>query len=152
MRPKTSHLKPSEVEREWFLVDAEDQILGRLAARIAVVLMGKHKPTLSEHVDCGDAVVVVNAEKVRLSGNKEADKTYAHYTGYPGGHREVPIARVRERHPERILIQAVKRMLPKNRLGREMLRKLHVYAGGEHPHAAQKPQPMPNHLTEGATR
>lgn len=143
MRPKTSHLKPAEIERSWFVADAEGKVLGRMARDIAVVLQGKHKPTVSEHVACGDAVVVINCEKVAVTGRKEEQKAYVHVTGYPGGRVEEPYVDVRERHPERILIKAVQRMLPKNRLGRQMLKQLFVYSGEEHPHAAQKPQPFP---------
>ena len=139
MRPKTSHHNSMTIAREWHLVDAEGEILGRLATRIAMILMGKHKPTHSDHYDCGDHVVVVNAAKVAVTGTKEETKTYPYVTGYPGGRREEVFAELREEHPERILQKAVKRMLPKNKLGRQLLSKLHVYGGAEHPHAAQKP-------------
>ncbi len=146
MRPKTSHIKPADLVQDWFLADAEGKVLGRLARDIAVILQGKHKPTVSEHTACGDSVVVINCEKVAVTGLKAQQKTYVHVTGYPGGRVEVPFERVLERHPERILTKAVQRMLPKNRLGRKMLKQLHVYAGGEHPHTAQQPQPLPDLL------
>lgn len=142
MRPKTSHLNSMTIAREWHLVDAENQILGHVATRIAMILMGKHKPTHSDHYDCGDNVVVVNAQKIAVSGNKAQDKVYVRYTGYPGGLREDRYADVLDKHPERIIHKAVQRMLPKNKLSRQLLRKLHVYGGPEHPHAAQQPQPI----------
>jgi large subunit ribosomal protein L13 len=143
MRPKTSHLKPAEIARGWFVADAEGKVLGRLARDIAVVLQGKHKPTVSEHTQCGDSVVVINCEKVAVTGRKSEQKTYVHVTGYPSGRVEEDYEVVRDRHPERILIKAVQRMLPKNRLGRQMLKQLFVYAGEEHPHGAQKPDGLP---------
>ena len=142
MRPKTSHLKPAEIETGWYVADAENKVLGRLARDIAMILQGKHKPTVSEHTLCGDAVVVINCEKVAVTGNKATQKTYARVTGYPGGYIEEKYADMLESHPERILVKAVQRMLPKNKLGRTMLKKLHVYAGSEHPHTAQQPQPF----------
>lgn len=142
MRPTTTHLKPGSHERAWHLVDAEGQVLGRLATRIAMILMGKHRPSYSPHLDAGDAVVIVNAEKIKVTGTKAEDKVYVYHTGYPGGRREVPYATMLERHPERILEKAVSRMMPKNNLGRERMKKLHIYAGPEHPHTAQKPQPL----------
>lgn len=142
MRPKTSHRTPEQHVREWHLVDAEGQVLGRMARDVAIVLMGKHRPTWSPHYDSGDGVIVVNCTKVRLTGRKPATKVYRRYTGYPGGHREEPFARRLAEHPERIVTEAVRRMLPKNTLGRKMLRKLKVYPGPEHPHAAQKPTPL----------
>ena len=126
-------------DRKWVVIDAAGQPLGRLGVKIANILRGKDKPTFSHHVDTGDFVVVINAEKVKLTGNKDQQKTYARYTGYRGGHREVPVAVMRERHPERIIKAAVKGMLPKNNLSRKMFSRLKVYAGGEHPHAAQNP-------------
>jgi len=142
MRPKTSHLNSMTYAREWHLVDAENQVLGRMATRIAMILMGKHKPTHSDHFDCGDNIVVVNAEKVRVSGRKAEDKKYVHVTGYPSGRRETPYEKVLEEFPHRILQKAVKRMLPKNKLGRQLIKKLHVYGGPEHPHIAQQPKPL----------
>jgi len=137
---KTYHAKVGEVEREWLLVDATDMVLGRLASEIAQILKGKRKPVYTPHVDTGDFVVVINAEKVRLTGNKATQKNYYSYSGYPGGLKEVPFARMIEKHPERVIEKAVKGMLPKNSLGRAMNRKLKVYAGPEHPHEAQKPR------------
>ncbi len=139
MRPRTTHLTAQEVDRQWQLVDAEGQILGRIARDIAVMLMGKHRPTWSPHLDCGDGVVVVNCEKVRVTGNKAEQKTYARYSGYPGGRIEEPYARIMEEHPERIIRKAVQRMLPKTILGRTMLKRLKIYTGTEHPHGAQQP-------------
>jgi large subunit ribosomal protein L13 len=133
--------KPGEVEQKWHLVDASDQILGRLASRIAVILMGKHRPTYTPHVDTGDFVVVVNAEKVKMTGKKWEQKEYRWYTGYPG-QRSVSAETRHERHPELILTEAVRRMLPKNKLAVKMLSKLKVYAGPEHPHQPQQPQPL----------
>ncbi len=137
---KTSIPKEHEIERRWRLVDADGQPAGRLAAAIADILRGKDKPTFTPHVDTGDFVVVVNAAKVKLSGRKEDQKIYKHYTGFPGGLKEATARVVRERHPERIITQAVKGMLPKNRLSRQMLTRLKVYAGAEHPHEAQRPE------------
>ena len=136
--------KPGEVPQQWLHVDAADQILGRLAVRIATVLMGKHKPRYTPHVDTGDFVVVTNAEKVRVTGNKADVMVYPHYSYYPGGYKEVPYSTVRERHPERIVSEAVRRMLPKSTLGHKMLSKLKVYAGPDHPHSAQAPVAMTN--------
>jgi large subunit ribosomal protein L13 len=134
------------VERIWYVIDAEDQILGRLATRVASVLRGKHKPTFAPHVDCGDYVVVVNADKVKLTGNKEAAKEYYRYSGYAGGLKVRTAAEVRAEQPERLITQAVKGMLPKNRLARDVISKLKVYGGGEHPHEGQKPEPFPAHV------
>ncbi len=129
------------IEREWHLVDAEGHVLGRLATRIATMLMGKHKPGYTPFLDCGDHVVVVNAEKIVLTGNKMNDKIYYRHTGYPGGIKEARARRVMREHPTRILESAVRGMVPKTKLGRQMLTKLRVYAGPEHPHEAQQPQP-----------
>jgi large subunit ribosomal protein L13 len=137
---KTYYAKPGEVQRDWVLVDASDMVLGRLATRIAEILKGKTKPQYTPHVDVGDFVVVINAEKIRLTGNKAADKSYFSHSGYPGGLKEVSFERMLEKHPERIIEKAVKGMLPKNSLGRSMGKKLKVYAGPEHPHEAQNPQ------------
>jgi large subunit ribosomal protein L13 len=137
---KTYYAKPGEVEREWLLVDATDQVLGRLATRIASILKGKTKPQYTPHVDVGDFVVVINAEKVRLTGNKMADKAYYSHSGYPGGLKEMSVERVLEKYPERVIERAVRGMLPKTTLGRAMGRKLKVYAGPEHPHGAQDPR------------
>ena len=131
--------KPAEVDQRWYVVDATDEILGRLATKIATVLMGKHKPTYTPHVDTGDFVVVTNAHKVRVTGKKADTMVYPRYSYYPGGYKETPYKRVLERHPERIVQEAVRRMLPKNALGRRMLKKLKVYASDTHPHTAQQP-------------
>ncbi|MCL2529552.1 MAG: 50S ribosomal protein L13 [Coriobacteriia bacterium] len=136
----TYYAKPGEVEREWLLIDAEDQVLGRLATRAAHILKGKHKPQYTPHVDVGDFVVVINADKIRLTGNKAAQKSYFRHSGYPGGLKEESFERAMERHPERVIERAVKGMLPKNTLGRAQGKKLKVYAGSEHPHEAQKPR------------
>lgn len=137
---KTYHAKPGEVEREWLVVDATDVVLGRLASKVAQILKGKNKPQYTPHVDTGDFVIVVNAEKIRLTGNKALTKAYYSHSGYPGGLKEVSFQRMLAKHPERIIEKAVKGMLPKNTLGRAMGKKLKVYAGPEHPHAAQKPR------------
>ena len=139
---RTYMAKKGEVEQRWHLVDGEDKVVGRLASRIARVLMGKHRPEYTPHVDTGEFVVVVNAAKVRFTGRKTADKRYFHYTGYPGGLRERTVADLLERKPEDILRLAVRRMLPKTRLGRQMIQKLKIYPGAEHPHEAQQPQPL----------
>jgi len=136
----TYHAKPGEIEREWLLVDATDMVLGRLASEIAQILKGKRKPVYTPHVDTGDFVVVINAEKVRLTGNKANTKSYYSHSGYPGGLKEVSFQRMLDKHPERIVEKAVRGMLPKNTLGRAMGRKLKVYVGPEHPHQAQKPR------------
>ena len=137
---KTYMAKPGAVEQKWLLVDAADKIVGRLASEIAVILMGKHRPTYTPHVDTGDYIVVVNCEQVKFTGNKWEQKTYAWYTGYPR-QRTVTAENRRERQPELVLREAVRRMLPKNKLGRAMLDKLKIYAGPEHPHQAQQPEP-----------
>ena len=129
------------LNREWHVIDAQGQVLGRLATRIATVLMGKHKPGYTPFLDCGDHVVVVNADKIVLTGNKMNDKMYYRYSGYPGGIKEARARRVMRENPTRILESAVRRMVPKTTLGRQMFSKLRVYAGPEHPHEAQKPQP-----------
>ena len=134
--------KPGQVEKEWHLIDARDQVLGRLAVRIATILMGKHRPTYTPHTDTGDYVVVINSADVRVTGRKRQQKTYERYSGYPGGRKVIPFERRIERHPERVITEAVRRMMPKNRLARQMLRKLKVYPGPEHPHQAQNPQPL----------
>lgn len=140
---KTSFLRPQDVTRRWYVVDAAGQVLGRLASRIAFVLRGKHKPEYTPHVDCGDFVIVVNAEKVRLTGRKLDQKLYRHHTLYPGGLKEQTARELLARHPDRLIRRAVWGMLPHNRLGRRIIRKLKVYAGPEHPHQAQKPEPFP---------
>ncbi len=139
---KTHSVKESEINRQWWVVDGEGMILGRLAAQVAHVLRGKHKPTYSPHLDTGDHVVVINADKVRLSGNKVDQKIWYRHSGYPGGIRELRYDKLMAERPALVVEKAVRGMLPRNRLGRAMARKLNVYAGAEHPHAAQKPQPM----------
>ena len=139
---KTYSAKPESVQREWFIVDAAEQTLGRLATEIALRLKGKHKPEYTPHVDTGDYIVVINADKVRVTGNKTSDKMYYRHTGYPGGLRSISFDKLLDHKPEMIIEQAVKGMLPKNPLGRDMYRKLKVYAGSEHPHAAQQPQTL----------
>lgn len=136
---KTYSVKAGEIERQWFVVDAEGQVLGRLATQIARILRGKHKPIYTPHLDTGDFVVVVNAEKIATTGNKADQKTYFRHTGFMGNERHIPYRRMQDKHPERIIEMAVKGMLPKNALGREMYKKLRVYAGAEHPHIAQQP-------------
>ncbi|MBS3800835.1 MAG: 50S ribosomal protein L13 [Thioalkalivibrio sp.] len=138
----TISAKPAEVERDWFLVDADGKTLGRLATEIARRLRGKHKPVYTPHVDTGDYIVVINAEKIHVSGNKAMDKKYFRHTGYPGGIKEANFTQMIERHPEKVLELAVKGMLPRNPLGRAMFKKLKVYAGTEHRHQAQQPQPL----------
>lgn len=139
---KTYAVKASEIERRWYVVDARGKTLGRLASEIARILMGKHKPYYSPHLDCGDYVVVVNAAQVRVTGRKLREKMYYRHSLYPGGLKEIPLYRMLEKHPTRVLELAVRRMLPQNRLGRRMFKKLKVYAGSEHPHQAQKPEPL----------
>lgn len=143
---KTFNAKPAEVERDWYIVDADGQAVGRLASRIARILRGKHKPTFTPHVDTGDHVVVVNAEKARFSGRKETDKEYFRYSGYPGGGGTRTPEEMRERRPTFIVENAVQGMMPKGALGHKMLEKLKVYEGPEHPHEAQQPQNLPDHL------
>lgn len=133
---------PEAVTRHWHVVDADRQILGRLASRVAVLLRGKHKPTYTPHLDTGDFVVVVNAAKVRLTGRKLEDKIYYRHSGYPGGLKATPAGKLLEQRPERLIQLAVKGMLPKNKIGRKMLTKLKVYAGPDHPHQAQQPVPV----------
>jgi large subunit ribosomal protein L13 len=139
---KTYVATPSDRERNWFVVDANGKTLGRLATQIAHRLKGKHKADYSPHVDMGDHIVVLNAEKIRVTGRKLTDKFYYHHTGYIGGIKSIQLEKLLKEHPERVLEIAVKGMLPKNILGRRMFRKLHVFAGTEHPHAAQQPKPL----------
>ena len=139
---KTYSARPGDVERAWVVVDAENQVVGRLASKVAAILRGKHKPQYTPHMDTGDFVVVINADKARFTGKKEDEKTYFHYSGYPGGTRFRTPRQVRDRKPEFIVENAVKGMLPKNALGRKLFKKLKVYAGAEHPHAAQQPTPI----------
>jgi large subunit ribosomal protein L13 len=139
---KTVFAKSGSVRGDWFLVDANEKTLGRLATQIAHRLKGKHKAYYSPHVDMGDHIVVLNAEKIRVTGRKLTDKFYYHHTGYIGGIKSIALEKLLKEHPERVLEIAVKGMLPKNPLGRRMFRKLHVFAGGEHPHQAQQPKPL----------
>jgi large subunit ribosomal protein L13 len=139
---KTFSAKPGEFVRDWFVIDAENEVLGRLASRAATVLRGKHKPVYTPHTDTGDFVIVINAEKVKLTGQKLDDKMYIRHSEYPGGLRQMPYRRLLEIHPERAIERAVKGMLPHTSLGRSQLRKLKVYKGATHPHASQKPQPL----------
>ena len=139
---KTISAKPGSVEQSWYVVDAEGQTLGRMASAIASRLRGKHKAEFTPHTDTGDFIVVVNAEKVHVTGNKAKAKIYHHHTGYPGGLRSISFEKLIEKAPEQAIELAVKGMLPKNPLGRAMARKLKVYSGGEHPHAAQQPQAL----------
>ena len=137
---ETTSIRAEEITRDWYLVDADNQTLGRLASRVAQILRGKNKPYFTPHMDMGDFVVIINAEKVKVTGNKEADKTYFRHSGYPGGITEVNLKSVRQKHPEKIITNAVKGMLPHNRLGRKLLKHLKIYATEVHPHTAQQPQ------------
>ena len=139
---KTYVTKPGSVEREWFVVDADGKTLGRLASQIAAVLHGKHKPQFSPSIDIGDFVIVVNAEKIRVTGSKLQQKKYYRHSGYPGGLSEITLADQLDRHPTRVIKAAVRGMLPRNRLGRKMFKKLKVYSGPEHPHQAQHPKQL----------
>lgn len=155
---KTYMARQDDIRRRWYVVDADGQIVGRLATRIATVLMGKHRPHYTPHVDCGDFVIVLNAHRVRFSGtslahpehpyftNKMARKTYDRYSGYPGGRKVLTAAEFVDKKPEHILREAVRRMLPKNKLGKSMLKKLKMYCEAQHPHQAQQPQELPEHL------
>jgi large subunit ribosomal protein L13 len=139
---KTYVTKQGEVQRQWYVADAAGQTLGRLAAQVASVLRGKHKPVYSPSVDVGDYVIIVNAEKIQVTGRKLDQKMYYRYSGYPGGLKELTLRNLLKKHPTRVIEHAVRGMLPKNRLGRRMLKHLKVYAGPEHPHEAQQPQPL----------
>jgi large subunit ribosomal protein L13 len=139
---KTLSIRAQDVRNDWYVIDATGRTLGRLATEIARRLRGKHKPEYTPNVDTGDYLIVVNAEKVRVTGRKTTDKVYYHHTGYPGGIKGITFERLRDSHPERVIETAVKGMLPRTTLGRAMFRKLKVYAGPEHPHAAQQPQPL----------
>jgi large subunit ribosomal protein L13 len=143
---KTYSVKPTDVTKQWVVVDAAHQTVGRLATEVARVLRGKHKPTFVPHLDTGDCVVVINAEKVKFSGNKMKDKFYHHHSGYIGGIKSISAENLLVKHPERILEHAIRGMLPKGPLGRKICMNLKVYAGSEHPHAAQKPVPMKSRL------
>lgn len=138
---KTYSAKPKDVDHKWYVVDAEGQVLGRLATEIAVLLRGKHKPIFTPHLDTGDFVIVVNADKIRTSGAKEGGKVYQTHSGYPGGLKEMRLQEMRDKHPERIIEKAVWGMLPKGTLGRAQLTKLKIYCGPKHPHEAQQPEP-----------
>lgn len=142
MERQTTFATAETVDTKWFVIDAEGQVLGRMATEIATILMGKHKPIYTPHVDTGDYVIVLNAEKVVMTGNKWNERVQRHYSGYPGGQRLVSYGELRETQPERVIELAVTRMLPKNKLGRQMAKKLKVYAGSEHPHAAQQPEAL----------
>ncbi|AXE18932.1 50S ribosomal protein L13 [Runella rosea] len=137
---KTVSANSATVQKDWIVVDANGEILGRLASQIAKILRGKHKPYFTPHVDCGDNVIVINADKIRLTGKKMTDKEYVRHTGHPGGQRFATPREIMEKHPHRVVEMAVKGMLPKNRLGRRIFTNLYVYAGGEHPHSAQQPK------------
>ena len=139
MVQRTYSAKPTEVQRKWYVVDAEGKTLGRLATTVAATLRGKHKPTYTPHIDTGDFVVVVNAEKIKVTGSKETQKVYYRHSNYPGGLKSETLKDLRERHPDRIIENAVKGMLPRTALGKQQLTKLKVYAGAEHPHTAQNP-------------
>lgn len=139
---RTFTAKTAEIEREWYVVDAEGQTLGRLASRIAPIIKGKHKPIYTPHLDCGDYVIIINADKVRVTGHKMEQKFYYRHSGYPGGIKKISLRDQLATYPERVLQSAVKGMLPKNKLGRRMIKKLKVYAGDSHPHEAQQPKPL----------
>ena len=139
---KTYSPKAGDIQRVWYVVDAEDAVLGRLASEVAQILRGKHKPTYAPHMDMGDHVVVINAAKIRLTGGKVGQKVYHHHSGYPGGLRTVPYEREAAQRPDRVVERAIRGMLPRTRLGRAMVKKLSVYAGAEHPHQAQRPIPL----------
>jgi len=137
----TYSAKPTEIERKWCVIDAEGLVLGRMASIISMRLRGKHKPTYTPHMDCGDHIIVINADKIQLTGRKRSDKIYYRHTGYPGGIKSVTAGKILEgQHPERVVIKAVERMVSRNPLGRQQMRKLHVYAGTDHPHEAQNPE------------
>jgi large subunit ribosomal protein L13 len=142
MTTRTYTPRASEIERQWFVVDADGQTLGRLASRVATLLAGKHKPTYAPHIDTGDHVIVINAAKIAVSREKLATKVYARHSGYPGGFRQETLGDLLARRPEEVIRRAVKGMLPHNRLGVQQLRKLKIYAGAEHPHEAQRPEPL----------
>jgi large subunit ribosomal protein L13 len=139
---KTYMAKKGELATKWYVVDAAGRVLGRLATKVATILMGKHRPEYTPHVDTGEFVIVVNAAKVMLTGRKAEQRQYQRYSGYPGGQKSIPAERMRQKHPEKLVQEAVRRMLPKSRLGRHMFAKLKVYAGPEHPHQAQQPEKL----------
>jgi len=142
MTTKTAFLKPEQVDRKWWVVDATDQVLGRLAAKIARILQGKHRPSFTPNQDTGDFIIVINAEKIRLTGSKARNKTYDWYTYYPGGHKVMTFEKMIARHPTRPVELAVRRMMPKGPLGRRMFAKMKAYAGADHPHQAQRPEAL----------
>ena len=142
VKMKTISIKQSEIEKNWWVADADGQTLGRFASEIAQILRGKHKVNFTPHMDMGDFVVVINAEKIRLTGSNETEKTYFRNTGYPGGGKEISVAELRRKHPEHIVKNAIKGMLPHNRLGRQMMRNLKIYSGPDHPHSSQQPKVM----------
>ncbi|MDP6404567.1 MAG: 50S ribosomal protein L13 [Alphaproteobacteria bacterium] len=140
---KTYSMKTAEVDKKWLLVDAEDVVLGRLASVVATRLRGKHKPGYTPHIDCGDHIIVINAEKVRMTGQKRAQRTYYRHTGYPGGIKSRTADQILSgKHPERVVYKAIERMIPRSRMGRQQIRNLKVYAGAEHPHEAQQPEAL----------
>lgn len=140
---KTYSAKPADIEKKWLVVDAEDVVLGRLAAQVATILRGKNKPTFTPHMDCGDNVIVINADKIRMTGKKRSDKVYYWHTGHPGGIKDRTAEQILSgRHPERVIYKAVERMLPKGPLGRQQLKNLRVYAGADHKHEAQQPEAL----------
>ena len=139
---KTISAKKEDVDRKWHIIDAEGEVVGRMATGIATVLRGKHKPDFTPHVDTGDYIIIINAEKVRFTGNKMDQKLYIHHTGYPGGQRKVVAKELMAKRPFKIIENAVRGMLPKNKLGRAMIKKMFIYEGAEHPHVAQQPQPL----------
>lgn len=145
---KTYFAKKGEVERKWYIIDAEGETLGRLASKVARILIGKHKPIYSPHVECGDFVIVINADKVVLTGKKWTDKIYRHHTMYPGGLREISAKDLLKKKPTALVEHAVKGMLPKNKVGDRLIKKLKVYAGPKHPHEAQRPAPFPVYETK----
>ena len=147
----TTYPDVKTIQHDWLLIDAKDQVLGRMASRIALILRGKHKTTYTPHLDTGDFVVVINASKVAVTGQKRAQKIYSRYSGYPGGLRQRTLEQVMEKHPDRIIRQAVKGMMPDGPLGRRLLGKLKVYAGSTHPHTAQQPKPV-NPVIMGASK
>ena len=134
--------KPSEIERKWYVVDAEGKTLGRLASKVAAILRGKNKPTYTPHIDCGDYVIVINAAKIKVTGKKMTDKLYTTYSGFPGGKKEVALKELQQKKPDEVVRHAIKGMMPEGKLGRQMFKKLKVYAGPEHNHEAQKPETL----------
>ena len=143
---KTYMPKKENIQRKWYIIDVEGQILGRVASQVACILKGKHRPDYSPHMDLGDNVIVINADQVKITGNKSSQVYYQRYSGYPGGLKKINYEHMKAKKPEFIINHAVKGMLPKNVLGRKMIKKLHIYAGPDHPHKAQKPVTLPNNL------